>query len=718
MPAYLYALWLLLIWAMGWAAFPLAYRIFGDRLPDGGLAVGRILFLGSWSLLAFWLGHAGVPVATSTWLWLPLMLLGAIAGWRNFTELRAFFERQRHLITVTECCFLLTFVVFFMLRGFWSETNGNNGEKAMDSALIGSLTRAQHLPPPNPYAAGTDLQSYYYFGHLETALLTRAVGTSVRWSYNLMCATLPALCMSTLLSLGIALTGRIRRGAGVAGGVLILGTLSPLTQWFIQPMPDAGGRFLRLDFFATSRLIPYSINEFPWFTFNQADLHAHYFDFLFELAMLCLAWAIFNGRRQAVLAAAPVLAAEILTNSWDFPISSMLLGLALLAAPYKSLSRRLLIVPGTWLLSVMAAILMALPYLTRLKTAANLPSPLVQPASPLLQWMLLWGPMLLVWLYFAWLSQFRRSLTAFPIVGLALMAVVYGVIHRWTPVLCLEISALLFSSWMAWKFKDQRRYLALLAICGLCALLWSETTWSGFLGSADHIGTDDYKRQDTVFKFGLQAWFLFGTAAAAGAALTFRRWLFPVKILALAAVNIMLVSSIAVVGGRTEYFRKHEKWDAWAHMSPEEQEAATWLLQNVKPGENIMEAEMAAGGDYTEYFRYTHATGIPTVIGPQAHSFQWAPAHSGDVGKEWEEVTRRKSLARLAFTAGDPKITRAALRGFGVRYIVVGQLERREYGARTMSDLETFIPTVFHAGAGGSEHQVSILDLGTAPTGG
>jgi uncharacterized membrane protein len=325
--------------------------------------------------------------------------------------------------------------------------------------------------------------------------------------------------------------------------------------------------------------------------------------------------------------------------------------------------------------------------------------------------------MLLTWLYFAWLSRFRRDLVIILAGSVAVIAINYALIHRWTPVLALLVSCLIFTAWMAWKFKDERRYLALLACCGLCALLWSETTWSGFLGNASYAGMDDYKRQDTVFKFGLQAWFLLGIAAASGAALTFRRCLLPMKMAASAAVPFMLVSSIAVVWGRTENFHRHDKWDAWAHLSPEEQQAADWLLRHTRPGENILEAEMQAGGDYTEYTRFTHATGIPTVIGPQAHSFQWAPAHSGKVDKEWEEVTRRKSLARLAFTAENPVVIRAALRNFNVRYIVVGQLERREYGALAMSNLETLFPTVFEAGAGGSEHQVSILEVGREASG-
>ena len=301
MPISTFFFWLLLVWAAGWLAFPIASRLTGHALPDGGLALARIGFLVVWALGAFWLGHIGVPVAVSAWLYLPLGILGAISWWRNRAAMRGQLRSRRRAIVGVETVFLSAFLVFFALRGYWSDTNGNNGEKSMDAALIGTLSRAQSLPPENPYAAGARLNSYYIFGHLETALLTRASNTHVRWSYNLMCATLPALCFSGLFSLGAGLTKRLDGGAWVSATVLGLGTLQPLFQWFkpdglvAQHARDPGVNLIKnLDFFAVSRPLPNAINEFPWFTFNQADLHAHYFDFPIEIALMALAWTIFS----------------------------------------------------------------------------------------------------------------------------------------------------------------------------------------------------------------------------------------------------------------------------------------------------------------------------------------------------------------------------------------------------------------------------------------
>ncbi len=139
--------------------------------------------------------------------------------WRERAVLKSLIKNQKRGIVASELIFFAVFLFFFVVRGFWSSIE--NGEKPMDMALISAIARADYLPPPNPYAAGERLASYYYLGHLQMALLTDAIGAEPRWTYNLMAATLPALCFSMLASLCGALTGRVRYGAIAAFLVLV-----------------------------------------------------------------------------------------------------------------------------------------------------------------------------------------------------------------------------------------------------------------------------------------------------------------------------------------------------------------------------------------------------------------------------------------------------------------------------------------------------------------
>ncbi len=858
MPILTFVLWLLLVWASGWFAFPLLRRLCGHALPDGGLALGRITFLVVWGLLAFWLGRIGVPVAVSAGLYFPLAAVGVWGWWRERSSLVEDVRVRWRAVLSAEAVFLCVFLVFFALRGYWSDTNGNNGEKSMDSALIGTLLRAQKLPPENPYAAGARLDSYYIFGHLETALVTKAAGTTARWSYNLMCATLPALCFSALFSLGAGLTRRLDGGVFVAGTILGLGTLQPLYQWFkpggvepwgllnvgtllesIKQNNWANGYLTpitHLDFFAVSRPLPNAINEFPWFTFNQSDLHAHYFDFPIEIALMTLAWAIFRApteRRRLVLlgASALFLGAQILTNTWDFPAYVMAVGLAFFLSPrqrqsekcldrtYKmsgirgkapsvlpdtlpqtakghsnredstfqtvsekkdvsaSNGRRLLALMG----AIMAAVLLAAPYLLGLNTAARGPSPLPQPASPLREWLLLWAPIATAWTAFcAWATfrfdaRWRWALGV--VVAFVAMAAIWGqatwgypdglnahpqptpeAYAQWFQslnvarlVLPLILWFGFLSSISAYFNRGVTRFLPCLALAGLFAVLWSETTWAGFLGDPNYYAFDDYKRQDTVFKFGLQGWFLWGTAAAAGAYLTLQRWPLALRLAFIPFLWVMGVSSVVDTIGRTHNFDASQRqgWDGWGHMTSAEQEAATWLQTHTPPDVNILEAEQKEGGDYSVYTRYTHATGIATIIGPQAHSFQWSPNpirlhknfdkegqplhldperqganhDSGETGQEffdrkagaqWDEVSKRKADARTAFTTAKADERLEILKRYNVRYVVWGELERAQYGEQARSLLNRDLKLAGRFGfASGDDpvHHVEIFEV-------
>ena len=206
MPLSTFFCWLFLVWALGWLSLPITRRVWSAvvhptssiqhpasklLLPDAGLAIGRILFLCLWTLCSLWLGFAGVPVRFSAVLVYVFAVVLLFVCWRERAVLKLLIKNQKRGIVASELIFFAVFLFFFVVRGFWSSIE--NGEKPMDMALISAIARADYLPPPNPYAAGERLASYYYLGHLQMALLTDAIGAEPRWTYNLMAATSAAL---------------------------------------------------------------------------------------------------------------------------------------------------------------------------------------------------------------------------------------------------------------------------------------------------------------------------------------------------------------------------------------------------------------------------------------------------------------------------------------------------------------------------------------------
>jgi uncharacterized membrane protein len=368
------------------------------------------------------------------------------------------------------------------------------------------------------------------------------------------------------------------------------------------------------------------------------------------------------------------------------------------------------------------ALLAAVPFLSRLQSEARGPQPLMQPASPPLEWLLLWGLPVVAWLWTLLVyvvlqpaaSPATRKIVAFTIIVPVLLGTFIWFATGGNYFVLMLILVLLFwTALAAWRSTDARTsFLCRMALCGLLALLWSETTWSGFLGSPEHIGFDDFKRQDTVFKFGLQVWYLLGTAAVCGVLrsvwrstwsnsyktrdpatlaqrnLRVARWAF------LLVLPVTFAASYATTQARARNFEQWQGWDAWAHLQPAEQQAAQWLRQRAWPNEVLIEAELKAGGDYSEFTRYAHATGIPTVVGPQAHTFQW--------GVPWEKVFERKEDVRGFYTSPDKARRDSILQRYNVRYVVCGPLERQEYGVENVARIENDLPPVFRSGEGDS----------------
>ena len=161
----------------------------------------------------------------------------------------------------------------------------------MDMAFVAATNASSSFPPHDPWMAGEDL-NYYYLGHLAMAMPAKLLGVGPDEGYNLAFAMLGALSAAAVFTLGGTLWAAARppvRGGAVAVGVLavvvciVLGNLAGVQAWL-----DASGPPGDYDWFAPSRVIPDTINEFPWFSMLLQDLHAHVLAIPFTLVALAL----------------------------------------------------------------------------------------------------------------------------------------------------------------------------------------------------------------------------------------------------------------------------------------------------------------------------------------------------------------------------------------------------------------------------------------------
>ncbi len=177
-------LWYLAISIIGWLAFPIAFRLLG-RLPDRGLTLSRPLGLLLWGF-GFWLlasfrilqnDLGGMLVALAL-----LIGLSYWAGRGRWGDLRAWLREHLRLVLAAELLFLLAFVFLALMRAADPVISGT--EKPMELAFLNAILRSSTFPPNDPWLSGYSI-SYYYFGYVLVAMLTRLTGIASGVTFNL-----------------------------------------------------------------------------------------------------------------------------------------------------------------------------------------------------------------------------------------------------------------------------------------------------------------------------------------------------------------------------------------------------------------------------------------------------------------------------------------------------------------------------------------------------
>ncbi|MEK6878763.1 MAG: DUF2298 domain-containing protein, partial [Nanoarchaeota archaeon] len=197
------------------------------------------------------------------------------------------------------------------------------------------------MPPKDIWMAGESI-NYYYFGHFLTAFLIKFSGINSAISYNLMLSTLFGLCFVSSFSVGVNIYSLcktdVKSRALLLTGFLtaFLVTLSgnmqtiyaffqnytgdkPPPFWTLKPMLNLLGYWYP----NATRFIPFTIHEFPLYSFVVSDLHGHVFSIPIVILFIAILIQIFNQLRINLLTLiflGFILSILIMTNVLDGPI--------------------------------------------------------------------------------------------------------------------------------------------------------------------------------------------------------------------------------------------------------------------------------------------------------------------------------------------------------------------------------------------------------------
>jgi YYY domain-containing protein len=543
--------WLLVVELLGLLTFPLTFHVFRG-LHDRGWGFSKLLGL---LLLAFaiWLPSSLQILPFDRWavfagFGLLAVIGGALAWWRR-RELLAFARARWRTVLVGELAFLAIFLLFVWIRAqdpdLWQLWNG--GEKPMDFAYLNAILRSRYMPPLDPFFSGGYI-NYYYYGLFLVAVLIKLTGIVPAVAFNLAIPLLAALTFFGAYSVVAGLTRH--RWAGVAAGVglVLVSNLDGLQQLWGQwqaalahlPIPG-------FDYWRSSRVIPTTINEYPFWSFLFADLHAHVIDLPIVVLLIgCCASLLASARRDARRwrYAAPTLAAVALalgaawcTNTWDVPTCAALVAVVL-AVRLLPLDPR-----ATWLdlwravtwptirnYAVALGLTLAAAYALYLPFQANyqnlLPGgtgPVTTPTPPGLFfvlfgiWLFLAASFLLIELHARFEAAFAARDDEPPYSSAARS---WGLTLGWALILLIAFLAslkLLLIVLLAVgvvlalnpRHPPAKLMTFLLLLLGLGLAFAVETIYI-----RDFLDNSDYERMNTVFKFYYQAWVLFALGGA------------------------------------------------------------------------------------------------------------------------------------------------------------------------------------------------------------
>ncbi len=357
--------WYLAVQAFGLAALPLCLCLF-RHLPDRGYGLSKPLglLLAGW---AFWL------LAGLGWLRntaggvLAVLVLLAVAGLVLYVTKQPAGRFPWRTVVVTEVVFTLAFAAWCVVRAHMPRIETAGGEKWMEIAFLRAILRSDAFPPHDPWLSGFAI-SYYYFGYVIVAMVTRLTATLPSIAFNLGIATLFALTCTGAFSLVYNLIAA-RRGFGSARAswsVVLNSLLGPLLvaltgnlegvmemlhargigspafwQWIdIRALAEKAlplfseGNWIPTRFFwwwQASRVVrDYSplgdhveiIDEFPAFSFLLGDMHPHVLGLPFVLLAIALALNLYLRISNCESQEVPRQALDLrsLFSHWPFEV--------------------------------------------------------------------------------------------------------------------------------------------------------------------------------------------------------------------------------------------------------------------------------------------------------------------------------------------------------------------------------------------------------------
>lgn len=691
-------------------SLPALFTIF-KKTPDKGFALSPILSMLAISYSAWLLSSLKfASFSTNNLILITVVYFGLnlIVFLKIRDELICEYKKNK-IIFIEIIVFIFLFILFIIIRlwnpDLWHPIMG--GEKPMDFAFLNSIINTKFFPPRDPWFSGETI-NYYYFGQVIVATLSKIAHVPTNYFYNFVIPFLYAISGLIAFSTTYQLCKSKIAGFITVFLLLIAGNWAQIKVIFDYFLGEP--TYINSWYWTATRVMPNNeINEFPFFTFLYADLHAHLISIPLIISVLYLILSTKNTPHSQILKQSLLIGflsgVILMTNIWDYP--TVLLAIFIFNSwkifKYKSnFIKKLGSVLFLNTTILITSYLTALPFLFNFKSGAFGLSLYKGVNTDLLDFILINGSFLLLILFYLFIRIYywRKKIILYLITVVILVSFILFKLY-FLPVLII-----IFALFIKILISHRRQ----LSTGGELSILLIALSMFLFM-VPDFI---DFKlglgRMNTVFKFYFQAWIFLSISAGwmiteIWGALERKKsvkiiFLLVLFFVSVATISYPLTATFAKINDR---FEKRVKltFDGEDFMKSAvyrngnnvitlsgDYLSIEWIKNNIETDAVIAEAQTPIYGWGSRISVYT---GRQTILGWDWHEI----AHRSYLDPTI--IRLRSSDVETLYTTTDQLVIKNILEKYSVDYIYYGELERKHYqlSKKLVFDSSTFLKKIY-----------------------
>jgi len=675
--------WYLSLFLLGLLFYPFTKKVFSNFV-DYGYAFSKTIAILLLSYTVFLFGFLKIMPFERISLFGLIGVLIIIL----FVYRQKFFDKEKNpwfFIILEEVLFLSSFLIYAYVRAH--EPSIRSLEKFMDFGFINSILRSKFFPPidmwlsADPSNPGGYPINYYYFGHLTSAFLIKLTGVKASIGYNLSLITILSVGITSIFSLCANLVYFFIKTIlkqehvnkmlisvyGLIGALVVnlggnLHTIYLFTKGYPNESPIPYWQIMswfnptKYWYPNATRFIPFTIHEFPSYSYTVADLHGHVLDIPFVILIIAFLFLIITKikdnleTKKIIRFSIPtgfLIAILYMTNAFDGPIYFLVAFLLLLF--FIGWNIRFLIAIGSVIISIIA---FSFPFVYKFKAfvtgiGLNCPPNFLSNLKTL-------GPFIFIkencqlsplWMFFVLWGFFLTSFGIF--IYIKLQDKKYN---------------------KKYFQNDVDGFILVLFLISIALIFIPEFFYVKDIYPA-------HFRANTMFKLGYQAFIIMGIAS------TYAIYRFSLQdkknnyITTIIVLMLFLVLIYPFFSFPSYYPLKNKPANItldgvlWIKNEKlQDSEIIEYFNRYIKGQPIILEAQ---GDSYTDYERISANTGLPTIAGWWVHEWLWRGS-ADVVGKRIPEIGQ-------IYESNNLSLTKKLLKKYKVKYIVISDMERERY---------------------------------------